>query len=435
MSVGLKLLRSIVDNQATQTFHSLNEEWFQAENDELLSYRFVKEHLTDHGCLPTLGTCEEGGIALDLADEPSSYYVERINDRYLYNVIRPKFLEIHRFLQSNDITNAKEHIKELYMATREADNSNALSGFGESAQDLKRKYIDRQFRVGFTGISFGWNTVDNYTDGMLNQDLIALVGRMGVGKTYLLCFIVIQALLQNKSVLFVTLEMSKEQLKLRLASILAQIPINAIKFGTLDMHSRAKYFRTIDDLADMNLITFMEAGLHRSRNQRQVFTEDIENAIEECDPDLVVTDGAYLLHVDKSSKYKARWERISEVSDDMKRIAIKRDRPIIMSVQFNREQSSSSRGRMSGNEKDLDLGNISGSDNIAMVCSHVLGIKKSSEGNKLEIHGLKNREGESNYKVRIHNDFDRMDFGEDCDITHGEEDEDTEITVSLEDQI
>lgn len=435
MSAGLKLLRAIVENVSTNSFRELNEDWFSENAEETLAYRFVKEHIDHHGRLPALNTCLENGIALPFADEPASYYRETVNNRYLYNVIRPLYERLHGCLVSNRIEEATEVIREMHVSCRSANFDSSISEFGESVEKLKEAYNERSFKVGYSGITFGYETLNEYTDGMYKQDLIAFVGRMGVGKTYVMCHTVKEVLETGKSVLFITLEMSKEQLQMRLAALWCNIKIEDIRHGRLDMFTKQRYFDALDEISGLNALHFMEAGLHRSRGQKQLYTRDLENAIEEVEPDLVIVDGAYLMHVDKSSSYKARWERITEVADDLKRIAIKRDVPIGITVQFNRDQSSSSKSSKVNQEKELDIANISGSDNIAMVCSVVVGIKKSSHPNKLELHQLKNREGDL-CKVRINSNFESMDFSQDMDITNGEElEDDIEMAVSLENQI
>ena len=118
--------------------------------------------------------------------------------------------------------------------------------------------------------------------------------------------------------------------------------------------------------------------------------------------------------------YVSKWEAISEVVRELKSLAINRDIPIVASVQFNRNQKNK------GN-KELDLGDIAGSDSIPQDASIVLGIQKGNapfEEVTRVVEVMKNREGMTP-KMATAFTFAPVDFSEIPLVEEGDEADDT----------
>jgi hypothetical protein len=64
---------------------------------------------------------------------------------------------------------------------------------------------------------------------------------------------------------------------------------------------------------------------------------DIDLLVGEYQPDVVYIDGTHLLWPEKQDGRQARWERMAEVGEGIQELALKWNRPIIQTVQFNRE--------------------------------------------------------------------------------------------------
>lgn len=432
MSVGLQLLRAIIENQSSSLFKELSEEEFLLENEERFSYHFIQDHLKRYKQLPSLSTCETNSLDLPEIDEPANYYLKAFRDRFYYNQIKPVFNSIHKKLVASDYEETKNLIRDLYVTSNEANKYSALSGFASEVEKAKEAYADRYIQSSIAGVTFGFPTIDKYTDGICNGDLITLVGRLGSCKTYLLMRMMLSAVEQNKSVLIVTLEMTKTQLIKRIAALKTRINHTLIRKAGLDMFAKKKYFNALDSLGESNLITFMEGGLLRNKKQSKATTADVERAIEELNPDIVYIDGAYMLYPDTKNRYSSTWERVSDVADDLKSIALTTDTPIVITVQFNRNQKQTTKINA---EKELDVADIAGSDNIARASSVVLGIKQGRK-NVLEIHGIKNRD-EDLFKLELNKIFASMDFseiGEMADEETSQQDE-QDLAITVGDQI
>lgn len=432
MSAGLQLLRAIINNQSSSLLKELSAEEFLLENEERFSYQFILDHLKNYKQLPTIDTCESNAIDLPEIDEPIDYYLKAFRDRFYYNQIKPLFNGLHKKLVHANYDEARDLIRELYLTSNEANRSSALTSFHSEVAKTKEEYLERYIQSSIAGVTYGYPTIDRYTDGICNGDLISIVGRLGSCKTYLLMNMMLSAVKQHKSVLVVTLEMTKNQLMKRIAAIDTSINHSLIRTASLDMFTKKKYFNALDRLGDSNLITFMEGGLLRTSKSKKATTQHIEKAIEELNPDIIYIDGAYLLYPENSNRYSSTWERISDVIDDLKSIALTTNKPIVITVQFNRNQKQTTKINV---EKELDVADIAGSDNIARASSVVLGIKQGRR-NTLEIHGIKNRDG-SPFKLELRKEFSVMDFSEIGELLEAEEtvEDEQDLAITIGDQI
>lgn len=76
---------------------------------------------------------------------------------------------------------------------------------------------------------------------------------------------------------------------------------------------------------------------------------------------------------------------------ELKKLSIRYDIPVVISVQFNRNQKSKSKN-------PLDLSDIAGTDSIPQDASIVMGVRSGpspNETNQRIIEVMKNREGET----------------------------------------
>lgn len=132
----------------------------------------------------------------------------------------------------------------------------ALAGFSESREPVSsnkiaNKYIDKvsiahQNGETLTGLTTTWRNLDNVIGGYNPSDLIIIAGRPGMGKTALALSLSNQAAKAGHKVLFVSLEMSSEQLIKRWLSLETGIDAGVLNRGKL-------YQNHIDSLVQYSL--------------------------------------------------------------------------------------------------------------------------------------------------------------------------------------
>ncbi len=209
-----------------------------------------------------------------------------------------------------------------------------------------------------TGLETGFNDLDNLTAGLQETDLIVLAGRPSMGKTALAVNIAEHAALKHgKRVLLFSMEMSAQQLAIRMLASLARVDQQRIRTGRLSEENWERLFSTAGQLQNVSIFVDDTPGQSptaiRSTCRRLVR--------EEGGLDLVLIDYLQLMQVTGSKENRAT--EISEISRSLKNMARELEVPVVALSQLNRsvEQRPDKRPVMSdlresgAIEQDADL--------------------------------------------------------------------------------
>ena len=185
---------------------------------------------------------------------------------------------------------------------------------------------------GLTGIPSYFSALDQYTSGWQNSDLIILAARPSIGKTALaLNFAENAAIRFRAPVAFFSLEMSKEQLLLRLISSRANIEQTSLRNGRLKGDEWPKLVDAASILAqapiyvdDTPLVGVSEI---RSKARRMKAEADLQ---------MVVIDYLQLMQGERRSGDN-RQQEISDISRALKALARELNVPVIALSQLSRE--------------------------------------------------------------------------------------------------
>jgi len=189
-----------------------------------------------------------------------------------------------------------------------------------------------------TGLSTGFTEFDKMTAGLHPGQLIIVGGRPAMGKTSLVVSAAQNAALQSKAVVMIfSLEMSKEELVMRMLSSQSRIDSKRLRLGRLvdrdwprlataaDQLSKAKIF-----IDDSGALTVMDM---RARCRRLM--------AQEKKLDLIVVDYLQLMQGSKGSRGDgSREKEISEISRNLKSLAKELRVPIIGLSQLSRALES-----------------------------------------------------------------------------------------------
>lgn len=224
----------------------------------------------------------------------------------------------------------------------------------ESFKTIEHLYERKEL---VTGVPSGFTELDRLTSGFQASDLIVVAARPSMGKTSLALSIAQNAALQAKipTVIF-SLEMSKEQLVMRMLTSLAKIDASRLRVGKLNDSDWPKLTRVAGMLSEAPIFiddtpaaTLMEL---RSKCRRLKAEHDLG---------LVVVDYLQLMHGRTGSESRER--EISEISRGLKGLAKEINVPVIACSQLNRgvEQRMDKRPQLSdiresgSIEQDSDL--------------------------------------------------------------------------------
>jgi len=194
-----------------------------------------------------------------------------------------------------------------------------------------------------TGVGTGYSELDHKTSGLQPSDLIILAARPSMGKTAFAMNIARNTAVENNTPVAVfSLEMSKEQLSLRMLSSEARIDSNRMRSGFITPEewmritdaagrlTEAPIF--IDDTANLSVVEI------RSKARRLKMNHDIG---------LVIID--YLQLMKSRGRVERRELEISEISRSLKGLAKELNLPVLALSQLNRmlEQRADKRPMLS----------------------------------------------------------------------------------------
>ena len=186
---------------------------------------------------------------------------------------------------------------------------------------------------GITGIASNFSKLDEMTSGFQNGDLIVLAARPSMGKTALALNIAAQAAFNNAVVGFFSLEMSAEQLTLRLLSTESEIPHKRIRNATISSQEWIELTNVAARLAEKKIFiddTPMVSIFDLRTKARKLKMQQ--------NLDLLVIDYLQLMHSTK--RHENRHQEVSEISRSLKALAKELQIPIIALSQLSRAVDS-----------------------------------------------------------------------------------------------
>ena len=185
--------------------------------------------------------------------------------------------------------------------------------------------------TGITGVPTGYSKIDQLTSGLQRGDLIVIAGRPSMGKTALGINIAENiAVNQNLPVGIFSLEMSGEQLAMRLLSSLSMVNSNSIRTGRLTDNDWPRINKALEMLGSAPIVVDESSGLTanelRSRSRKMFKT---------CEGlGLIVVD--YLQLMQGNDQTQNRATEISGITRSIKLLAQELDVPIVVLSQLNR---------------------------------------------------------------------------------------------------
>ena len=186
---------------------------------------------------------------------------------------------------------------------------------------------------GITGIPAGYKKLDEMTSGFQKGDLVVLAARPSMGKTALALSLATHAAKNNLAVGFFSLEMSAEQLTLRLLSSESRIAHQNIRNATINSDEWVELTHVAAKLAELKLFiddTAMQSVLDVRTKARKL---KMEHNLQ-----FLVIDYLQLIH--GNNRHENRHQEVSEISRSLKALAKELGIPILALSQLSRAVDS-----------------------------------------------------------------------------------------------
>lgn len=391
---GITAYRNAVDRGITA--EKLYDEGRQA-------WEFMEKHAKQYGVLPSLelilGSVPDAkGEQIDLSAglfDTTEVLLDKVLERATLNLLTDGIKKVHEKISQRSAKEAAEVFSEIHRKLQAESLSLAKI---ESLFSLGKEVIEyyNLIESGGTGIPTPWPTMTSQTRGWWPEDLLLIAGRLGVGKSFAGLLLIHSAWLHKHDVLICTTEMTRKALASRFLCMHLRIPYGDYMSGRLGAFVKEKMVSGVEALLEDQGVQIVGKGFD--------FTMDnLEAAIEQCDPEMLFVDGAYLI----KNKGKDRQEAVINTFNDMKRIGIRHKLVTLATTQFNRQVKS-------GSEETVVVENIGITDVAGWNASVAFGLYQTDEMKKNHKMGwkpLKVREGVPE-SFECEWDFKNMAFGE-----------------------
>jgi replicative DNA helicase len=186
---------------------------------------------------------------------------------------------------------------------------------------------------GVTGLPTGFSKFDAMTSGFQKSDLIILAGRPSMGKTALMLNMGLNAAHEGAKIAIFSLEMSAEQLALRMLSSESHISHQKIRNAAISSDEWQTLTNTAASLADMKIYVDDTPSLSirdlRSKARKLKATDGL---------DFIIID--YLQLLSGGSRFENRTQEISAISRSLKALAKELDVPVLAGSQLSRSLES-----------------------------------------------------------------------------------------------
>jgi len=235
--------------------------------------------------------------------------------------------------EEEDATVLLDHAEQMVFALADERTRQGFEHVQPVAEKVLQKvqeYAKRETHA-LTGLATGFRDLDNWTSGLQKTDLIIVAARPSMGKTAL-CLTLAQnaAILENAVVAIFSLEMSKEQLVMRMLSSESKVDAHRFRTGYLTREEWGRLAGGIETLSNAKIFIDDTAGISvlemRAKARRL--------AAEQKRLDLIVVD--YLQLMGGSGRVESRQQEVSKISRELKGLAKELKVPVVALSQLSR---------------------------------------------------------------------------------------------------
>ncbi len=296
--------------------------------------------ITVHAALKERELLEQIGGAAYLA-ELAHYVPTAANVTYYANIVREKSILRRLIMASTEIASrcyeANEPVEDLLEEAERAIFEIRAQGNRQSFFPIKEVIKDAVLQIEYlhqkrqevTGVPTGFYEFDRLTAGLQNSDLIIVAGRPSMGKTSFALNIAQHAAVEHGiPVAIFSLEMSREQLAMRMLCADARVDAQAVRTGRLSD-------------ADWQRLTYAANRLSKA----PIFIDDTpaigvlelrakaRRLMAEHGLGLIIVD--YLQLMRGRERRERREQEISEISSSLKAMAKELNVPLVALSQLN----------------------------------------------------------------------------------------------------
>jgi replicative DNA helicase len=329
----------------------IRSEDFHDEANRILFQHMLEMHESGRKIDPTLlidklrraGDYEKIGGAAYLAEvgrcvanaAHARYYAKIVQDKSIFRSLINVSTEILRdaYDQSHDSVEAVNRAEQRIFAVQDKRTSTEVPTLSEVLRDAMAQ-IDARLRgeQDLSGVETGYADLDKLTGGLHNSELTILAARPSMGKSALALNIAANVAIDaGIPTLFVSLEMSNEELVHRVLCSEARVNSHRLRAGQLSKENQSRVVDTANRISEAPL--FLEDSPSRSVSEIAAAARRIRRREKRLG--LIVID--YLQLVEPDNPRDPRQEQVARIARRLKGMAREMGVPVLCLAQVNRQ--------------------------------------------------------------------------------------------------
>ena len=398
MNTEATLISAVCKNKDISTLLADNvDDLFTSHRD---IWEGLKSYYYKFKAVPEVGILQEKFKDFDPdtnVKAETGYYLDKLKSEFLSNKLKSIILKGGSSL--------KEDAPSRVLAQMQSDLA-GLSRYTNNVRDLDitdAEAAARHFESvktrsaamgGSPGIITGFDAIDKaYPTGMAPGHLIVAIGWPGKGKTWFTSYLACKAWEQGFKPMIVSLEMSPENMRDRIYTMLGSGLFKASDFSKGDVN--------VDDFKSWSTKKFEGKNsfiLVSNEGNTEVTPATIQGKIDQHKPDLVILDYHQLFNDNKRSNSEV--ERNRNISREFKLLAVSNNIPII-------DITAATADDISDQDNPPMMSQVAWSKAIEYDADMAMAIHRYPGTNMIEVVSRKNRHGHE------------FDFYLDWDINRG----------------
>lgn len=246
--------------------------------------------------------------------------------------------------------------------------------------DVSSKVIDLIQHGGRQGLSTPWPDLDHFINGLVGSRVYLIAARPGEGKSLMAQGMATQmANVHRQTTLYASLEMSEDDLGVRIIAAASQVNLNDLQSGHMSEQNWAKVAAgqasldqmplVINDSTDQTIGHIRAAAIDLHRTQGL---------------GLVVVD--YLQLMEGTDSRAPRETQVAGISRAIKRLSRELDVPVVALSQLNRQS-------LQRQDKRPNLGDLRESGSLEQDADVVILMNLNEDNGELNVQVAKNRHG------------------------------------------
>lgn len=324
------LSQIIVDGKVGYVLErGITAEWFVEPSNKNL-FTFVRDHYISYQQAPSLEVINDNfpQYQPEETQDTIDYFIDRVIEARRKSIIINTLMDATKELETKKDHEAAFTILQRNLLLFEQSGLTSTNDIEirKAAERALEEYEHRKNNPGLLGLPTGFPTMDKATSGLQPGQLIVIVAPPKTGKSTLAMQIAINCHLSGKTPMFMSFEMTNKEQETRYYAMRARLSHKRLMTGSLTPEEEQRYKLIV------NSIQQMKDGFWLTDASEGLTVSAVASKIQSKNPDIVFIDGTYLMFDEVTGESNTP-QAITQITRNLKRLALKINKPIVISTQ------------------------------------------------------------------------------------------------------